>query len=175
MGLSQQRRKAESSEEPQAERDSSFRSDATQVHAIMTPQPLSIGSDCSLSDAIALLVQNSLTGLPVTECNSKKVVGFLSGKDCLPRLREVSDACGKDRSHLRVSDVMSRSIQSLTREQLVDDVYELFLDEWYHMYPVVSADGTLLGTISRQQILDYFNQKNSPASESSGFLSSRRY
>lgn len=167
MGFSEQRSRIAGidSIDADAEPNSDADHDKVRVEAIMESRPLSLGAETRLDEAVDTLVQHSLTGLPVVDPLNRKVVGFLSQKDCLPRLHELQDWSISRGAPLKVADVMSRHIQSLELEQSVEDVYKLFLDEWYHVYPVVDADGALIGTVSREQILAFFSKKDQMVSE----------
>lgn len=55
---------------------------AKTVADVMTPNPLVISPDAPLTDAIALLAQNRIGGLPVMD-NTGKLVGFISETDII--------------------------------------------------------------------------------------------
>jgi IMP dehydrogenase len=47
----------------------------------MVVNPLTIGPDQTLADALALMADNNITGLPVVEPGTRKLVGVLTNRD----------------------------------------------------------------------------------------------
>jgi NADH dehydrogenase len=56
---------------------------------------------------------------------------------------------------MRASELMNRKIDALTPETFVDDALVIIRENRHGSYPVVDADGKLLGSIKRDDIYDY--------------------
>jgi len=118
------------------------------VSAMITLKP---GVD--IVEAAQTLQEYRLSGAPVLD-DHKRLVGFLSEKDCLHTV--LSAVYNQDYGDL-VEDRMTKEIRSVHPTDNITDVAERFLKEGVRMYPVVDKD-VLVGMISRQSVLKAFCQ-----------------
>jgi len=105
--------------------------------------------DTPILDAVGFLLDKKVTGAPVVDAENK-VVGIISEKDCLKLL-----AMG-DHNELPtglVSEYMTRDVRSVPARMNVYFVAGMFLNDFVRRFPVVDKDNTLVGAITRFDIL----------------------
>ncbi|UCC97892.1 MAG: CBS domain-containing protein [Phycisphaerales bacterium] len=113
---------------------------------IMTKQVICIRKDTPIFEAVRLMVQNNVTGVPVVE-DDMTLVGMLSEQDVLRLFHTYDDE--KDRT---VNDFMTQpAIHFEGNERLLDVCYCL-RDNSIRRVPVTS-NGKVAGVISRSDIL----------------------
>ncbi len=105
--------------------------------------------DTPILDAVGFLLDKQVTGAPVVDAQNK-VVGIISEKDCLKLL-----AMGDDNELPTgvVSDYMTREVRSVPARMNVYFVAGMFLNDFVRRFPVVEEDNTLVGAITRFDIL----------------------
>lgn len=113
---------------------------------IMTTQVICIRKETPIFDAIKLMVNNNVTGVPVVE-DDMTLVGMLSEQDVLRLFHTYQDE--EDRT---VNDFMTQpAIHFEETERLLDVCYCL-RDNSIRRVPVTSS-GKVTGVISRSDIL----------------------
>lgn len=113
---------------------------------IMTRQVICIRKDTPILEAIKLMVQNSITGIPVVE-DDMTLVGMLSEHDVLRLFHTYEDE--KDRT---VSDFMTQPAIHFEEHELLLDVCYCLRDHPIRRVPITS-NGKVAGVISRSDIL----------------------
>lgn len=114
----------------------------------MADRLVSVCPDTDIHEAIKLLINEKISGLPVID-ETGRLVGFLSEKDCF----KVSFGCCYylDRAG-RVSDYMTRPVITVNTDTDIVAVAEMFLRGPRRRFPVVSGD-RVVGVISRRDAL----------------------
>jgi CBS domain-containing protein len=113
---------------------------------IMTKQVVCIRKDTPIFEAIRMMVNNNITGIPVVDDDST-LVGMLSEQDVLRLLHTYDDE--KDRT---VNDFMTQpAIHFEENEPLLDICYCL-RDNSIRRVPI-TLNGKVTGVISRSDIL----------------------
>ena len=113
---------------------------------IMTRQVICIRKDTPIFEAIKLMVQNNITGVPVVE-DDMTLVGMLSEQDVLRLFHTYEDE--KDGT---VSDFMTQPVVHFEENEPLLDVCYCLRDNSIRMVPVTS-NGKVAGVISRSDIL----------------------
>jgi CBS domain-containing protein len=113
---------------------------------IMTKQVICIRKDTPIFEAIKLMTQNNITGVPVVE-DDMTLVGMLSEQDVLRLFHTYDDE--KDRT---VSDFMTQPAIHFEEDELLLDVCYCLRDNAIRRVPVTS-NGRVVGVISRSDIL----------------------
>ena len=113
---------------------------------IMTSQVICIHKDTPIFEAIKLMVENNITGIPVVE-DDMTIVGILSEQDVL-RLYNTYDK-EKDRT---VNDFMTQPAIHFDQTEYVIDICHCLMDNSIRRVPVTS-NGKVVGVISRSDIL----------------------
>jgi CBS domain-containing protein len=90
-----------------------------------------------------------VTGAPVID-DDNRVIGILSEKDCL---RLLSVGVDNDPPSGTVGDFMSREVRCIPITMNVYFAAGMFLNDHVRRFPVVKDDKTLVGAITRFDIL----------------------
>jgi CBS domain-containing protein len=113
---------------------------------IMTKQVICIKKDTPIFEAIRLMADNNITGIPVVE-DDRTLVGMLSEQDVLRLFHTYDDE--KDRT---VNDFMTQPAIHFEEHELLLDVCYRLRDNSIRRVPVTS-NGKVSGVISRSDIL----------------------
>ncbi|MBV9685827.1 MAG: CBS domain-containing protein, partial [Alphaproteobacteria bacterium] len=135
---------------------------------VMTRSVLTVGPETSVAQAIRMMLDNNISGLPVLAAN-RKVVGILTEGDLLrrgetgterhrPRWLEILMGPGRAageyvRTHGRkVEDIMSTDVVSVSADTPLEEVVGLMERRRIKRVPVVDGEA-LLGIVSRADLL----------------------
>jgi len=135
---------------------------------VMTRNVLTVGPESSVAQAIRLMLNNNISGLPVLAAD-RKVVGILTEGDLLrrgetgterhrPRWLEILMGPGRAageyvRTHGRkVADIMSTDVVSVAGDTPLDEVVGLMERRRIKRVPVVEGEA-LVGIVSRADLL----------------------
>ncbi|MCP4642032.1 MAG: CBS domain-containing protein [bacterium] len=113
----------------------------------MTTEICSVTEDTPVLDAMRILVEHNVTGLPVVD-DEKRLRGIVSEKDMLKLLYE---------KHLRdepVSSFMTAEPVSFQADDTLVDICECLIKENFRRVPILE-EGKLVGIISRRDIIKY--------------------
>ena len=113
---------------------------------IMTKQVICIKKDTPIFEAIRLMADNNITGIPVVE-DDRTLVGMLSEQDVLRLFHTYDDE--KDRT---VNDFMTQPAIHFEEHEPLLDVCYCLRDNSIRRVPVTS-NGKVSGVISRSDIL----------------------
>lgn len=113
---------------------------------IMTKQVVCIRKETPIFEAIRLMADKNITGIPVTE-DDLTLVGMLSEQDVLRLFHTYDDE--KDRT---VNDFMTQPAIHFEEHELLLDVCYCLRDNAIRRVPVTS-NGKVSGVISRSDIL----------------------
>lgn len=120
-----------------------------QICDYMRKRPVKFSIEMPVAEAVERLLETSQTGGPVVDPNGT-VVGFLSEQDCLVQMLE---STYYREQVARVKDIMKANVLSVKPYDSVLEVANRMLGEKPKVYPVIDSDGTLVGTISRTDVL----------------------
>ena len=124
---------------------------APSVTDYMVSKLITFTPDTKISTVIDSLLKNRITGAPVLN-DSKEVVGLIDDKDCLNTL--VGGAMyNHPVSEDTVANYMSNVMKTITVNEDILDVANIFLRTPYKRLLVLDDDGKLVGQISRRDIL----------------------
>jgi CBS domain-containing protein len=113
---------------------------------IMSNNIISVKQDDPIFEAVKLLVENNISGLPVVD-ESMKLTGILSEKDLVNLFYEQQEADGKT-----VADYMTHPAVSFEENNALLNVCNFLLKNIFRRVPVTSG-GRLVGIISVQDVL----------------------
>jgi CBS domain-containing protein len=147
------------------------------VKDVMTPSPLTVSVDATVSEAAALLRKNRIGGLPVLE--DEKIVGIVTETDILSLLDtgEISEdlwlpsplevvevpirefinwertrSALSDIGNSPISTVMSDNVISIEEDADIEEAAAIMLREGIARLPVVKG-GRLVGIVTRLDIV----------------------
>jgi CBS domain-containing protein len=116
------------------------------VSQIMTKDVLTVHMDTPVFDALKILMEHKVSGLPVVDAQ-KKLVGVITEKDFLQLLLE-----GQLQDKTEVKHYMSKNVVKFEEETNVVVVCEFFINNAIRRVPIVK-DGVVTGVVSRRDIL----------------------
>ena len=116
------------------------------VRDVMVPAVVSIRPDMPIYEAIRLMVNRNITGLPVVD-EKLNIVGILSEKDVLHLLYDTG--IHADRT---VSDYMSTESVTYDVEDSLIDACDCLLENPFRRFPV-TRNGKLTGIVSRLDLI----------------------
>ena len=106
--------------------------------------------EMDISEAIKYLNKHKISGAPVVN-DRGQLVGMLSEQDCLQVALQSTyyeDWVGGD-----VSQYMTSPVKTVSDSASVVDLAEKFIKSSFKRYPVLDEDGSLVGQISRSDVL----------------------
>ncbi len=116
----------------------------------MRSNPLTIGREANLVEAINIIVDNHLTGLTVTD-DEGHVVGILSELDCLQGVLTAIYNEG-DPEHCLVKEVMSTDLSTCGPGDSIVEVAQSMVASRQRRRPVIDQ-GVLVGQVSSSNVL----------------------
>ena len=117
------------------------------VKDVMKTEVISVKKDDPIFDAVKLLVENNISGLPVVE-DDMTLIGMLSEKDVVDLFHEYDQAEEKT-----VSDYMTNPAVSFEGNNALLNVCNFMQKNIFRRVPVAS-DGKLVGIVSIRDILN---------------------
>jgi CBS-domain-containing membrane protein len=127
--------------------------DAARAADLMTPNPMSIGAEATVPQAVAWLTEKGFSAAPVID-ESGRPIGVVSRADILVHERERLRAAlppAIDRTTVR--DIMTPAVFSVTPQMSVELVVKELVTLNVHQLYVVDEDQFLIGVISAHDVL----------------------
>ena len=109
---------------------------------IMTRKVYTIHPEASAQEAAQLLSRHRISGLPVVNEDSK-IIGMVTEADIISKVH---------REGLRVADIMSHGVITVTEDTAVGEIASLLTERKIKRVPVVSGE-KLIGIVSRGDIV----------------------
>ncbi len=114
---------------------------------VMTADVISVKRQTDVYDAIKILSESDITGMPVVN-DDMSIAGVISEKDVLKLLYDVDTRTG------RVEDFMTKGVVSFNIDDSLIDITECLMKNSFRRVPI-TAEGKLVGIISRKDIIEY--------------------
>jgi len=121
------------------------------IDQIMTKDVITANRQVSIHDAIAIFIENNITGLPVVD-DDNNLVGIISEKDVLRLMYDDEDTPAS------VENYMTRKVMAFNPEDDLNDVCHCFKNNHIRRVPIV-IDGKLAGIISRRDVVKYILER----------------
>ena len=115
---------------------------------IMSKKMITVKEHTGIKEAIRLLVEHNITGLPVVS-EDMRLLGIVTEKDILRALYDPS-IVGRT-----VADLMTSEISSFEENDDLIKVFESLMENNFRRVPVLS-EGKLVGVISRRDMMKFF-------------------
>ncbi len=119
----------------------------------MTTRLVTLDPDMDILRAVHTLIRNNISGAPVVD-EKGGLVGILTERDCM---RVVMQAEYYAVPGGPVRRFMSANPQTVSTEESILNVAQLFINGKFHRYPVVKDD-RLVGIISRRDVMQAMGQ-----------------
>lgn len=119
------------------------------VKEFMTASLITFKQDMPVLDAIQELVDRRISGAPVVD-NLGNLVGMLSEKDCL---KVALNTGYYEELGGSVSEYMTKKVETVETTASILELARMFIETPFKRFPVVGEDNTLVGQISRADVL----------------------
>jgi CBS domain-containing protein len=132
------------------------------IRDVMTKQAICISKETPILEAIELMAENDITGVPVVE-DDMTLMGVLSDQDVLRLFHNYEDEIDAT-----VNDFMTQPAIHFEQNELLSDVCHCLRENAIRRIPVTS-NGKVVGVISRSDILKCilrFSRESTSAAES---------
>jgi CBS domain-containing protein len=118
-----------------------------EAHTVMAQDLVTVTPDTPVHEAMALLVERNITGLPVVDAEHR-LAGIVSEKDLLRELYGASD------TSRQVRDVMTTEVTAFRPDDELTDICECLLNNSFRRVPILDGD-RLVGIVSRRDIIKF--------------------
>ena len=125
------------------------------VKDVMTDRPVTVAPEATIDDAISLLLDYRVSGLPVVD-TEEHLLGVISEIDIIDLVYE------GDIESSTVGDHMSRNVHTLQAEDSLDDAAGLFCGKPVRRFPVTD-EGRLVGILSRRDLIRFVRKMRKQA------------
>ncbi len=116
---------------------------------LMKTEVISVRESVKVREAIALVVEHKIAGLPVVD-EENHLIGVVSEKELL-----ISAASGQMDGPLQ----FCRTPDAVTRDTIIKDVLVQMLKRNRKWLPVLSEEWEVLGVIARRDLLAWFGEE----------------
>lgn len=126
--------------------------DETLASEIMETTLLTTPEDATLEDALKLLVNSRITGLPVVD-KKGKMVGVVSDYDILVQVSKAK-RLKPDLFHQKIE--FTRKVEAIPDTMPLMEIVSLFREKRFRRLPVINKTGKLVGVITRRDLMRLF-------------------
>lgn len=121
------------------------------AHEIMTAPVFSIGTSTSIEEVTQIFTMKRFRHIPIVE-RAGGIVGLISDRDIL-RHRAAIQRHNEHENNKTIETIMIREVLSARPSALIRDVAQVMLDERIGSMPILDASETLVGIITRSDIV----------------------
>ena len=125
----------------------------------MTPNPITVGPDFSIAEAMEMMTRENVRRFPVVD-KERKLVGIVTQTDLFHAspssatslsMWEISYLLGQ----IKVKEVMTKKVMTVTEDTTLEDAARLMVDNKIGSLPVV-RDGSVSGIITESDVFRVF-------------------
>lgn len=118
---------------------------------IMTKEIITLKETATAKDAIHLILDKRISGIPVVK-NDMTLVGIITEKDLL-------QCCFYDSGdEIKLTDIMTTDVFTMNEDTDLFEINDFFMNHNYKRIPILK-DNKLIGIISRKDMLKYILKK----------------
>lgn len=127
---------------------------ALKIQDIMTRKIILVTPDMVIRDIIELLITNGISGAPVIDNTTKRILSVVSEADIMKiaALNGVTDQLVKFLNQLPSTD----ELITIHQREAFAEVFKKFLTSPVRRVPVIDDQGMVLGIVSRRDIMRAF-------------------
>lgn len=118
----------------------------------MTTEVLSIREGATLEEALKLLINNRITGLPVVNAKNE-LIGIVSEYDIMIQIAEMPNI---EKATLEVPFRFTKGAKAISLNTGLKEIIDLFIDLKYRRLPVVDRKKKIIGIITRRDLMRLF-------------------
>jgi len=116
---------------------------------IMTKDVISTTKETPIYEAMELLVNKEITGMPVVD-DEMNLVGVITEKDCLRMF--YADEDGKNKT---VRDFMTHPAVCYNENDSLKTICDFMMINYFRRIPVTTKKGKVVGILSRPDVIKY--------------------
>lgn len=124
----------------------------TLARDIMSTEIITVKTGTLMEDALKLLVNSKITGIPVTD-DEGKMVGVFSDYDVIAQISATNDS--KPEIFKKPIQYTS-TVKSISETTPLNEILDLIINGRYRRLPVLNRDGKLVGIITRRDLMKLF-------------------
>lgn len=117
------------------------------VEDIMTTNLITVTRDTPVGQAMKILTEKEITGMPVVD-DDMKLVGIISEKDVLELLHDIEN------NEVAVEEYMTTDVVSFEQNTNLIDICDFLTKKDFRRVPV-TLKGKLVGILTRKDIIRY--------------------
>ena len=123
----------------------------TTAREIMSTHLINATSDTTIEEALRVLINNRITGLPVVD-KKGKMIGVVSEYDILQQV-----AKNKNNPNVYQEKIQfSKKVDALKEDTPLKSILEEFINTKFRRFPVIDKKGNLIGMITRRDLMRVF-------------------
>lgn len=124
------------------------------VSDVMETNFASFRPKMTMEEAVKTILKTETTGGPVLS-DAGTLVGFLSERDCL----RLAVECRYHNVHGGlVESYMRPDVVTVREDAGLFELVDMFIANWYHIYPVVNRAAEVVGVVSRKRVIREIDQ-----------------
>ena len=124
----------------------------TTAQDIMSTELLTIQEGASLEEALKILLNNKITGLPVVN-KTNALVGIVSEYDIM---LQISQAANVEKADISVPFKFSSSVECISTTTSLEEIIDIFITKKYRRVLVQDDKKKLTGIITRRDLMKLF-------------------
>ncbi len=117
------------------------------VKDIMTTDLITVTPETPVGQAMKILTENEITGMPVVD-DDMRLVGIISEKDVLELLHDIEN------NDLNVKQFMTAEVAYFEQDTNLIDICDFLTKKDFRRVPITS-NGRLVGILTRKDIIRY--------------------
>lgn len=119
---------------------------------IMTKEVISVRKETPIYEAMELLLQHQITGMPVVD-DDMSLVGIITEKDCLRLFHADEDEKNKTVGHF-----MTQPAVHYNEDDSLQKVCDFMIINYFRRIPVTSKERHVVGILSRPDVIAHIVQ-----------------
>jgi CBS domain-containing protein len=124
----------------------------TTAQDIMSTELLTVQEGSSLEEALKILLNNKITGLPVVD-KTNLLVGVVSEYDIM---LQISQTANIEKTDLTVPFHFSRTVDCISTTTSLEEIIDIFITKKYRRVLVQDDKKKLTGIITRRDLMKLF-------------------
>ncbi len=116
---------------------------------IMTTDVVSVTKETPVYEAMELLIENEITGMPVVD-DEMNLIGVITEKDCL-RLFHADE----DEKNKTVGYFMTQPAVHYKENDSLQTICDFMIINYFRRVPVTDKKGKVVGILSRPDVIKY--------------------
>ncbi|KPL25263.1 MAG: hypothetical protein AMJ75_01670 [Phycisphaerae bacterium SM1_79] len=122
---------------------------------IMTQEVVSVTKETPIYEAMELLINNEITGMPVVD-DEMGLLGVITEKDCLRLFYG-----GEDEGEKTVRDFMTQPAVHYDENDSLQTICDFMMINYFRRIPVTDKEGKVVGILSRPDVIKYILDQRS--------------